>query len=29
MQVADECEVFSMLDGEALERVVRNTGRTL
>ena len=23
MQVADECEVFSMLDGEALERVVR------
>ena len=23
MQVADECEVFSMLDGDALERVVR------
>ena len=23
MQVADECEVFSMLDGEALERAVR------
>ena len=23
MQVADDCEVFSMLDGEALERVVR------
>ncbi len=23
MQVADECEVFSMLDGEALERVVK------
>ena len=23
MQVADECEVFSMLDGEALETVVR------
>lgn len=22
-QVADECEVFSMLDGDALERVVR------
>ena len=25
MQVADECEVFSMLDGDALERVVRKT----
>ena len=23
MQVADECEVFSMLDGDALEAVVR------
>ena len=23
MQVADECEVFNMLDGEALERAVR------
>jgi len=22
MQVADECEVFSMLDGEALDRIV-------
>lgn len=24
MQVADECEVFDMLNGEELERVVRN-----
>ena len=29
MQVADECEVFSMLDGDALERVVRKHQRIL
>ena len=29
MQVADECEVFSMLDGEAWNAWCANTGRTL
>ena len=29
MQVADEFEVFDMLNGEELERVVKNTTRTL
>ena len=28
MQVADECEVFSMLDGDALERVYANISPT-
>ena len=27
MQVADECEVFSMLDGDALEAAVANINR--
>ena len=29
MQVADEREVFSMLDGEALERAVRLSGQSV
>lgn len=29
MQVADECEVFDMLNGEELERIVKSIGRTL
>lgn len=28
MQVADACEVFSMLDGDALDKVVENIIRT-